>query len=97
MSPTTLTLGILAVLTAALSLVSIVVYWVDKRAAANGRRRIPEARLLGIDAIGGWPGGAIARRLLRHKTHKLTYRVKWYLAAGAHLAVCAGLVWVVTR
>lgn len=65
-----------------LSLVSFVVYWWDKRQAIHHARRTPEARLLVIDLLGGWPGGWIAQNRFRHKTSKLSYRVRFYAAVA---------------
>lgn len=56
-----------------LSLVSFLAYVRDKAAARNHARRIPEARLLTLDLLGGWPGGFAAQHLLRHKTRTVSY------------------------
>lgn len=42
----------------------------DKLMAKLGRRRIPEAALLGAAAAGGGAGALLAMSLLRHKTRK---------------------------
>jgi uncharacterized membrane protein YsdA (DUF1294 family) len=77
------------------SLCSLVVYGLDKHRARSDDRRIPEARLHLIDALGGWPGGLIARRTFRHKTRKANFlAVSWAIillhalgwAAAAYIA-----------
>lgn len=55
---------------AVLNLTAFAVFAADKRAAAAGRRRTPEATLLGLAALGGGLGAVAAQRLLRHKTRK---------------------------
>lgn len=66
---------------------------IDKRAAINGRRRIPEARLHLLELLGGWPGALLAMTLVRHKTRKVSYL--------AGLAVIVGMwalaAWFVLR
>ncbi|MDO8321722.1 MAG: DUF1294 domain-containing protein [Phenylobacterium sp.] len=55
---------------AVINLMTFAVFAADKRAAAGGLRRTPEATLLGLAAIGGGLGAVSAQRLLRHKTRK---------------------------
>ena len=52
------------------SVVTFIVYRIDKAAAKKGRWRIPEATLHLLALIGGWPGALTAQQLLRHKTRK---------------------------
>ena len=77
------------------SVISAILLAIDKRAARLNRRRIPEARLHLVELLGGWPGSLIARKLLRHKTRKLRYRVTFWLIAAVHLAAWIG--WTVWR
>ncbi|MGZ8910281.1 MAG: DUF1294 domain-containing protein [Methylococcaceae bacterium] len=47
-------------------------YRMDKRYAQTGQYRISEKRLHTFELLGGWPGGLIAQRTLRHKNRKLS-------------------------
>ncbi|WP_085811360.1 DUF1294 domain-containing protein [Sphingomonas sp. TZW2008] len=60
-------------------------FWQDKQRAIAGRRRIPEANLLGLTLIGGTPGAFAARRLFRHKTHKEPFSTRLMLIAAIQL------------
>ncbi len=62
----------------ALSVVSFVAYAIDKAAARKGAWRISENNLHLLDFLGGWPGGFIAQKYLRHKTGKPSFqRIYW--------------------
>ncbi len=56
------------------SILSFVVYAVDKKAATNGGWRISESSLLALGIIGGWPGAIIGQQAFRHKTRKAGFR-----------------------
>jgi uncharacterized membrane protein YsdA (DUF1294 family)/cold shock CspA family protein len=56
------------------SLLCILIYRVDKLAAAQGRWRVSESALLLLGLAGGWPGAIIAQQLLRHKTKKRSFQ-----------------------
>lgn len=58
----------------------------DKRRAMAGRRRIPEANLLGLALIGGSPGALLARHLFRHKTRKQPFSAALYFIAAVQTA-----------
>jgi uncharacterized membrane protein YsdA (DUF1294 family)/cold shock CspA family protein len=56
------------------SLICILIYYVDKSAAAAGRWRVSESALLLLGLAGGWPGAIIAQQLLHHKTKKRSFQ-----------------------
>lgn len=51
-----------------INIISVFVTIFDKRAAINGRRRVPEKTLLILSAIGGSVGMYLTMRVIRHKT-----------------------------
>ena len=74
-----------------LSLVSYVMYCLDKAAANKGYRRTPENTLHLVDLLGGWPGGLVAQHQFRHKTVKASYQFTFWLTVLVNLAIAAWL------
>ncbi len=75
----------------AMSVITWLAYWIDKRAARRDAQRTPEATLHLLEFLGGWPGALIAQRGLHHKNRKRGYqRVFWaiVLLHGAALLAC---------
>jgi len=71
-----------------INLGTILCFWHDKKCAIEKRRRVPEARLLGLALIGGSPGAFAARHLFRHKTRKQPFStLLWLIAAGQGVAI----------
>ena len=73
------------------SILAILSYWADKAAARHGRRRVPEASLLGLGLIGGWPGAIMAQQLLRHKTRKVLFRSIFWLTVLVNVVLFVAL------
>ncbi len=61
-----------------LSLLTFLVYAMDKSAAQKGARRTSEQTLHGLALLGGWPGALIAQQILRHKSSKQEFRVVFW-------------------
>ena len=71
----------------ALSVVTFVAYWKDKRAAQGGRWRTQESILQALSLAGGWPGALVAQRVLRHKSRKVEFLVVFWLTVIANVGV----------
>ena len=64
----------------------------DKAMAMEGRRRVPERRLLGLALIGGSVGAVSAQRMLRHKTQKQPFRSQLQGIVALHILLLIGAV-----
>ena len=65
---------------AGFNLVTLLAFGFDKGRAGQQQRRIPEATLALLGALGGWPGGLVGMKMFRHKTLKRSFQVKYALA-----------------
>lgn len=75
-----------------LSLLSFAAYAIDKSAARKGTWRISENNLHVLDFLGGWPGGFLAQRLLRHKTSKPAFQRIYWVTVVLHCALVGWLL-----
>ena len=67
-------------------------YYIDKSAAENGRRRTPEATLHNFALIGGWPGALVAQQMLRHKSKKESFRSTFWITVILNVSAFAYLL-----
>ncbi|MBZ2168784.1 DUF1294 domain-containing protein [Marinobacter sp. F4216] len=78
----------------AMSLVTFLMYAVDKGAAERGNRRVPEGRLHLFELLCGWPGALVGQQFFRHKTRKTSFQAAFWFNVILNLAVLGWLlVW----
>ena len=80
---------VLAMCYAFASVVCFAAYAMDKRAARTNRRRTPEQTLLLLGLACGWPGAFLAQVMLRHKTSKRSFQMKFWLTVVINIALVA--------
>ena len=79
---------------AAASIITFLLYGLDKALAKMNSWRVPEVALHGLALVGGFPGGWAGRSLFRHKTQKGFFIFILVLSTLIH----AGLVyWLISR
>ncbi|WP_018985278.1 DUF1294 domain-containing protein [Methylophilus methylotrophus] len=72
---------------------TLIAYRLDKMAARQNNRRIPEKTLHLLALIGGWPGAIIGQKLFRHKSKKLSFQVTFWATI---ILNCAALAWLIS-
>lgn len=69
------------------SLVTFVVYGIDKLAAKRDTWRVSEPTLHLLSLLGGWPGALLGQRVFRHKTKKHRFRIVFWLTLILNLVL----------
>jgi len=75
------------------SLLTFIIYAIDKSAARKDTWRTQESTLHLLSLVGGWPGALIAQQKLRHKTKKQSFRAVFWLTV---LLNCGVFIWLLT-
>ena len=66
---------VLTIYIIAVSLLTLILFGLDKWKAIHGKWRIRESTLLGLSFIGGAAGGLAGMYLFRHKIRKMRFRI----------------------
>ena len=74
-----------------LSVVCFGMYALDKASARAGRWRTSEATLLLLGLACGWPGAMAAQALLRHKSSKPSFKLRFHATVVLNIALFAYL------
>ena len=69
---------------AAISLLTLLVYWYDKRSARRNTWRTPESTLHALALLGGWPAAFLGTRLATPKTAKRSFQRMYWCTVGLH-------------
>jgi uncharacterized membrane protein YsdA (DUF1294 family)/cold shock CspA family protein len=83
-----------------MSLVTYVLYADDKSRAKRKDWRTPEQTLHLCELAGGWLGGFIAQRILRHKSQKKSYQAVFWVIVVIHYVAwlfwlfCGKMLWL---
>ena len=75
-----------------MSLVSFILFAIDKKKAIKGKERIKEKTLLLTTIINGAIGSFLARIICRHKTDKIYFSIVIYLSIVAQIAALAVMI-----
>lgn len=75
----------------AINVISFLIYAVDKYKAKKGYWRIKETTLHLMSLIGGWPGAALAQKLLKHKNRKVAFQIRYWLTIVVNITVLTTL------
>ncbi len=70
-----------------MSVLTFIVYAVDKSRAGRGGRRVRESTLHALELAWGWPGALIAQAVVRHKRRKTSFMVIFWMIVAMHILV----------
>ena len=84
--------AVVPLLYAAMSLVTYVLYAMDKSAAQRNQWRIQESTLHLFAFLGGWPGALFAQDHLRHKSLKAEFRFVFWITVVLNFIALAWLL-----
>ncbi|MEO6917981.1 MAG: cold shock and DUF1294 domain-containing protein [Collimonas sp.] len=76
------------------SVITFIVYAIDKSAAQSKQWRTKESTLHMLALIGGWPGAVVAQKILRHKSRKQAFQWIFWITV---ILNCCALGWLFTK
>ncbi|MFT5722224.1 MAG: uncharacterized membrane protein YsdA (DUF1294 family) [Motiliproteus sp.] len=66
--------------------ITFFIYWKDKAAAVSGKWRVNERTLHLCGLLFGWVGALIAQQYFRHKTHKKSFRLMFWMTVVVNIS-----------
>ncbi|MBB1198959.1 DUF1294 domain-containing protein [Enterobacteriaceae bacterium 89] len=73
------------------SVLTMIIYGMDKLAARKAWRRVPESTLLVFGLVGGWPGAILGQQCFRHKTQKQPFRTYFFISVILNVGMMAAV------
>ena len=70
-----------------MSIVTYIIYSIDKSRAINDEYRISEQILHILSLIGGWIGALLAQQRLRHKNKKISFQIVFWITVILHISM----------
>ncbi len=74
----------------AITVITFLAFGYDKAISGTGATRVPEVVLLALTFFGGTLGALVGRPVFRHKTTKVSFRLKFWFVVGIQIALAAG-------
>lgn len=75
---------LVAGITLGISVITFLLYWLDKLRARHGQWRVAETTLHLAAFLGGWPGAYLAQKHFRHKASKNRFLLLFWLVVTVH-------------
>lgn len=69
------------------NILTMALYGVDKMAARQAWRRVPESTLLMFGVVGGWVGAIAGQQIFRHKTQKQPFKTYFIISLIVSLSL----------
>lgn len=78
-----------------MSIVTFIMFGIDKFKAKHNKRRIKEKTLLELTILGGAIGSLIGRIIFRHKTNKIYFTIVIFLSIISQIFLLLYSLWMV--
>lgn len=80
-----------------MSLITFILFGIDKKRAVTNQWRIKEATLIGMSFLGGAIGGILGMNCFRHKTRKLKFVVVIPLALMFNIIIVCLVIYLTSK
>lgn len=77
-----------------LSVLTFLIYGIDKYAAKRGRQRVSERTLHILSLLGGWFGAMFGQSVFRHKTKKRRFQAVFWLTLVVNILISMLFIWI---
>ena len=89
--------SIVPIVYGAVSLLTFLLYGIDKSAAKKDKWRVSEAKLHLLSLFGGWPGALLAQQMFKHKRSKPAFMRAYWVTVVVNLILLGLIVFKVVH